>query len=89
MHGLLLFATVSVAACGNSSDSKASDASTADAHGAMVSAIDGSQATPDVTLDTPAGYVTVLVPHPDGPCALPIACGGDVTGNWVLVSECN
>jgi hypothetical protein len=45
--------------------------------------------TPDATLTAPPGYVTVLVPHPDGPCALPTACGGDVTGSWVLVSECN
>jgi hypothetical protein len=86
---LLLFAAVSVAACGNSNDSKSPDASTADAHGAIASATDTSQAAPDVTFDTPAGYVTVLVPHPDGPCALPAACGGDVTGTWVLVSECN
>jgi len=89
MHALLLFAAVSIAACGDSNSSKSSDASTADAHGAIASATDSSQATPDATFTTPPGYVTVLVPDPDGPCALPTACGGDVTGTWVLVSECN
>jgi hypothetical protein len=76
----------------STADASTADASTADALAtdvAITSATDGSPATPDGALPTPPGYVTVLVPHPDGPCALPTACGGDVTGTWVLVSECN
>jgi hypothetical protein len=85
----LFFAAVSVAACSDSNDSKSPDASRADADGGTPSATDASAATADATLDAPPGYVTVLVPDPDGPCALRTACGGDLTGNWVLVSECN
>jgi hypothetical protein len=84
MHGWLLLAAVSVGACGGSGHSTSPDAD-----GAAASATDGSLATPDGAFATPPGYVTVLVPNPDGPCALPTACGGDVTGTWVLVSECN
>jgi hypothetical protein len=77
----VIWACLALLGCGSGGAGKADnhDASPTDSS-LPFSATDSSQATPDVTLDTPPGYVTVLVPNPDGPCALPTACGGGCHG---------